>query len=132
MPSPLHVSSGPTSSLLTKRSLLSCRLPEPLEPDDDVAEYGMVEGATEAFRAHLPELKEWTHFPEEGITGSVGLLDGIKTYAAHVDSTDARCGSVCALGVVDRLGSVGRLGLDQARPWMWIGWDLWDVDPLVS
>ena len=59
----------------------------------------MVEGKSAAFRAHLPELKEWTHYPEEGSPGSVGLLDVIKTYVAHADATDARCGSVEALGV---------------------------------
>ena len=110
MPSPLHLSSGPASSLLTKRALLSCRLPEPSEPDDDEAEYDIAERETEAFRAHLPEVKEWTHFPEEGSPGSVGLLDGIKTYVADADSTDARC------------GSVGTLGVDQSGPWVWISW----------
>ena len=107
-------SSSPASSLLTKRALLSCRLPEPSEPDDDEAEYDIAERRTEAFRAHLPELKEWTHFPEEGSPGSVGLLDGIKTYVADADSTDARCGSVGTLGV-DQAG-VGTLGVDQLGP----------------
>jgi hypothetical protein len=113
--------------LLTKRALLSCRLPEPSEPDDDEAEYDIAERRTEAFRAHLPELKEWTHFPEEGSPGSVGLLDGIKTYVADADSTDARCGSVGTLGV-DRLGPW--VWTDQ--DWMWTGGDLGDVDPLMK
>ena len=81
------------------RALLSRRLPEPLEPYDMAPEYGFAEGENAAFRAHLPELKEWTHYPEEGSLGSVCLLDVIKAYAAHVDSKDARCGSVRAPGV---------------------------------
>jgi len=118
----LHVSSGPASSLLTKRALLSCRLPEPLEPYICVVESGIAEGETDAFRAPLPELKEWTRYPEEGSPGgSVGLLDGIKTYAAHVDSTDARYGPAGAMGVDN-----------QSGPWVMIGWNLGDVDPLVS
>ena len=96
----------------------------------------MVEGATEAFRAHLPELKEWTHFPEEGSPGSVGLLDGIKTYAAHVDSTDAGCnlgcGAVGALGVDSSNRGLGadRLGLVVDRLGDLGDWGM--VDPLVS
>ena len=106
---PLKVSSGHASSLLSKRALLSCRLPEPKQPDeDDVAEYDIAEGETAAFRAHLLELKEWTHYPEEGSPGSVGLLDGIHTYADQADTTDPRCGSPAAMGV-DPLGA-----------WVWI------------
>ena len=83
-------------------------------------EFDMVEGETEAFRAHMPELKEWTHYPEKGCPDSASLLDVIRTYAAHEDSMDARCGSVGALGV-DRQDR----GVDRDV-------DLGDIDPLVS
>ena len=57
-----------------------------------MAEHGII--AEDAFRAHLLELKTWLHYPEEWSPGSVGLLDGIKTYYAdHADySKDARYG----------------------------------------
>ena len=68
-----HVSAGPITYGLTKHALLSCRFPEPYQPQYDMAEFGLDEGETVAFRAHLPELKEWTHYPEEGSPGSAGL-----------------------------------------------------------
>ena len=56
-----------------------------------MAEHGII--AEDAFRAHLLELKAWSHYPEEWSPGSVGLLDGLKTYYAdHADSKDARYG----------------------------------------
>ena len=73
-----------------------------------MAEYDIAEDETAAFRAQLLELKEWTHYPEEGSPGSVGILDGIKTYADQADSMDPRCGSLAAKSV-DPLGA-----------WVWI------------
>ena len=127
--SPLYVSAGPTSSMLTKRALLSCRLPEPLQPEDDndIKEFDMVEGKTAAFRARLPQLMEWTHYPEEGSPGSADLLDVIKTYAAHADATDARCGSVGVVSGVDQSGpgvwTSRDRGVDKSGPGVWTSRD---------
>ena len=91
----MHVTAGPTNaSTLTKRALLSCRLPEPSEPLIDIPEFDLDESETGAFRVHLPELKEWTHYPEEGSPDSARLLDVISTYAADADAVDARCGAL--------------------------------------
>lgn len=80
------------SLLVTKHALLSQRLPEPLSPEDDIAEFGLAEDESAAFRAHPPKLKEWTQYPEEGSPDSVDLLNCIRAYVVGADSIDARCG----------------------------------------